>query len=402
MNKKTILITGATGFLGGYITRELFEADFRLILLVRKKAEVKATERLLEIFPAGNPSESVFNTRLDRIEIIEGDISTNRLGIDTDEYVRLAETVDEVFHCAAATKFINDTSDTLTRTNVLGAEHIALFCIVGKQKRLHYISTAYVAGKRRNKVFENELENDQLFNNNYERSKYDAERAISTYAKRYQIPCTIYRPSIIVGDMKTGYTKNYDNIYVFGKGLIRLKNHEMRMDPQAREIDNWNAVNPFQYLRFPGDKYGTINLVPIDYASRAIVAISQNANSINNTFHIVNPLAPTLGELAEWLKVATGVHRLKIASLHEFQVYPYTIEEKLFLQGTGAFQPYLFGEPYFDSTNTRSLLSSTGIECPMITQEMVSRFIQYAIDTNWGKIKKKQRLYASTDAILKF
>jgi hypothetical protein len=140
-------------------------------------------------------------------------------------------------------------------------------------------------------------------------------------------------------------------------------------------------------LRIPVDKYGTINLVPIDYVSHAIVAISEQRESINKTFHIVNPSPPTLGELAEWMTVAMDVHRIKIAPMYEFQIQPHTLEEKLFLKGTETFQPYMFGEPYFDSTNTRKLLSGTAIECPLITQELINRFIQYAENTNWGNRK---------------
>src|SRR4030043_64193 len=102
--QKTVLITGATGFLGSYITRGLFEAGFHLKLLVRKTAQAQAEERFIEICPP---------------------------------------------------------------FGIAGTELITLFCMTRKLKRLHHISTAYVAGKRRDTVLENELERGQLFNNNY-------------------------------------------------------------------------------------------------------------------------------------------------------------------------------------------------------------------------------------------
>lgn len=386
MKHKTILITGATGFLGSYIARELSEAGFHIKLLVRKKSAIRAKERLPEIFPPYGIAESAFHSprNQNHLEIIEGDISKSYLGLDITDYLRLAETIDEVFHCAAATKFDNDIRDVHTQTNVFGTELIALFCITKKLKRLHYISTAYVAGRRRGTIFEDELEKKQLFNNNYERSKYTAERKISMFARHYQIPYTIYRPSIITGDAATGYTKNYDNMYVFGKGLSYLKNYEMRNRYKSKELTNSGNVNGFPSLKVPGDKYGTINLVPVDYAARSIVTLSRHEESLNRTFHIVNPSPPTLGELAEWMKVATGVHHVKLIPMHEFHVQQHTLQEKLFFHWTKAFRPYMFGEPSFDSTGTRNLLRGTGIECPLITQELMNRFLQYAIDTNWG------------------
>lgn len=387
MKQKTVLITGATGFLGSYITKELFESGFHLKLLVRKASDTTARERFYGTLPAFANTKFPFNIPPDRIEIIEGDISKSYLGLNTTDYLKLVNTVDEVFHCAAATKFDNDASDTLTQTNVLGTELIASLCATKTPKRLHYISTAYVAGKRCNTVFENELEKNQLFNNNYERSKYIAERNLSVFVKRYRIPYTIYRPSIIIGDTVTGYTKNYDNIYVFGKGLSYLKNYETRDKNNYKNSGGIisNNISHSTPLRIPGDKHGAINLIPVDYAAQTIVAISRRTESINNTFHIVNPSPPTLGELAEWMKVATGIHNVKIVPMHEFQVSPHTQQEKLLLKGTEAFLPYMFGEPYFDCTNTRNLLSGTGIECPLITQELINRFIQFAVNTNWGK-----------------
>lgn len=388
MRQKTILITGATGFLGGYITRELFDAGFHLKLLIRNLADRQAKERISEVFPSVGTIVFAYDSLSDRIEIINGDVSLERFGLNAQDYSRLSNAVDEVFHCAAATKFYNESDNSLLHTNVYGTEHIARFCLTKKLKRLHYMSTAYVAGTRRDTVFEHELEIGQTFNNNYEKSKFDAERLLMQFISQYNIPTTIYRPSIIVGDSKTGFTRNYDSIYVFGKRLSLLKNYEIRNRHKDAGCSSRNNIGYPPSLRIPGDKHATINLVPVDYVTQAIVAISGLEQSINKTFHIVNPSPPTLGELGEWMTVATGIHRIKIVPMYEFNIRPYSLQEKVFLQGTEAFQPYMFGEPYFDSTNTRAMLSGTAIECPLITQELINRFVQYAIDTNWGKKKQ--------------
>lgn len=384
MEQKTILITGATGFLGGYITRELSQLGFHLKLLIRGATRGMAKERFLEMHSFGGRG-SASGVLPGQFEIIEGDISKNDLGLGRVDYLRLAETVDEVFHCAAATKFTSDRSDLHANTNITGTRHVSLFSVRGKLKRFHYMSTAYVAGRRRDTVLENELEKGQAFNNSYEESKYEAEKRLLPFAQQHRLLYTVYRPSIITGDTITGYTRNYDNIYIFGKGLSRLKERELRNNGKGEGIsDPAKTCFPVS-LRVPGDKHSTVNLIPVDYAARAIVALSRRVESINKAFHIVNPSPPTLGELAEWMRTALGVYHVRVAPLHEFQLTPHTLQERLFLQKTQAFQPYLFGEPYFDFSNTRSLLSGTGIECPLITQEIVNRYIQYAIDTNWGE-----------------
>lgn len=376
MKFKTVLLTGATGFLGDYLAQGFLKQGVRLKLLLRNTSSPNASYG--------------FCGTSKNLEFITGDITKEYLGLEKEVYLRLQAEVDEVFHCAAATRFDDHFDNTLVNTNVRGTERILRFCLFNKPKRLHYVSTAYVAGVRRDTVFEHELEKGQAFNNDYEKSKFEAERLVSSFARQWDIPVTIYRPSIIVGDSRTGFTKKYDNIYVFGKGLCRLKNYEMRNNYQSAGFISRNCTGLPTSLRINGDMYSTINLIPVDYASNAIVAIAMQTKSINKTFHIVNPSPPTLGELTEWMKVATGFHHVRIASAREFQIHPPGLQERQYLQGTEAFQPYMFGEPDYDSTNTRNLLSGTGIECPLITQELISRFIQYAIDTNWGK--KKQPL----------
>ncbi|MDG6026393.1 MAG: NAD-dependent epimerase/dehydratase family protein [Candidatus Brocadia sp.] len=387
MKRKTMLITGATGFLGSFITRQLFEAGFNLILLIRNSNQVRARDRISEVFPSFEDAKTELMSRKlsDRVEIAEGDISQKHFGLQAMEYSRISDAVDEVFHCAAATKFHHESDHMLMQTNVYGTEHLAWFCLSGKRKKLHYISTAYVAGTRRDTVFEHELVKNQTFNNNYEKSKFDAEKLLRQFTAKYNIPATVYRPSIIIGDSRTGVTRNYDNIHVFGRGLHRLKNYETQKSNKDTPRSCKKSAGYPPALRIPGDKHATINLVPVDYVTQAIVAISGQEQSVNKTFQIVNPSPPTLGELAEWMTVATGIHRVSIVPRYEFQMQPETLEEKLFLKGTETFQPYMFGEPYFDSTSTRTMLSGTKIECPLITQEVINRLIQYALDTNWGK-----------------
>lgn len=399
MKQKTILITGATGFLGSFISRELLDAGFNLVLLIRNSKQMRARERISDVFPLLDTEAKPVSARLSgRVEVVEGDISHKHFGLHARDYSRLSGTVDEVFHCAAATKFHHESDDMLVQTNIYGTEHSAWFCLSGKRKRFHYMSTAYVAGTRRDTIFEYELEKNQTFNNSYEKSKFNAEKLLRQLAARYNIPTTIYRPSIVIGDSRTGVTRNYDNIYVFGKGLHHLKNYETQKNEDAPRSSK-KSLGYSPSLRIPGDKHATINLVPVDYVTQAIVAISRQEQSINKTFQIVNPSPPTLGELAEWMTFATGVHRVRIVPRYEFQIQPETFEEKLFLKGTETFQPYMFGEPYFDSTNTRIMLSGTTIECPFITQEVINRFIQYALDTNWGKKNTLMKENCRTDKL---
>ncbi|MCF6148690.1 MAG: SDR family oxidoreductase [Candidatus Kuenenia sp.] len=384
MRKRTLLITGATGFLGSCLAEKYLDNGYGLKLLVRNRQRTPLKEIFSEIF--SEKTMQKLNAFAGRVELIEGDISLENLGLPVDDYLRLADTVDEVLHCAAATKFENDRNDTLTQTNIYGSLRVARFCSIQKIKRFHYVSTAYVAGKRRGTVFETELENGQKFNNTYEQSKFEAEKRISSFAEQQGIPLTVYRPSIITGDSGTGFTRNYDNIYAFCRELVRLTTYETRMKlrDSSTLTEGKHADLPVS-LRIPGDKHSTINLIPVDYAASAIFHISVQKETTGKTFHIVNPSPPTIEEIAEWLKVATGIYSVRIVPKHEFHITEPNTWEKNFLKKTETFQSYMFGEACFDSANTREFLAGSNIDCPLITQEFISRIIQYAIDAKWGK-----------------
>lgn len=147
-----------------------------------------------------NNDKSLHELFIINVEIHEGDITSRGLGLEKQEYRRLCNEVDEVFHCAAVTHFEIQGDDEHISVNVKGTENVLQFANSGKQKRFHYISTAYVAGKQNGIICENKIVREPLFNNEYERSKFIAEQVVIKYAESNDISYTIYRPSKIVGN----------------------------------------------------------------------------------------------------------------------------------------------------------------------------------------------------------
>ncbi|MBT6045814.1 MAG: NAD-dependent epimerase/dehydratase family protein, partial [Candidatus Scalindua sp.] len=195
--EKTILVTGSTGFLGSAITQRLLVSGCKLKLLIRKRDNDSSQisyvlESLLKELILGNQSDEDLQYQcrvvgegsnkdkllqelfISNVEIYEGDITSRGFGLETQEYTRLCNEVDEVFHCAAVTHFEMQGADEHMVVNVKGTENVLQFANSGKQKRFHYISTAYVAGKQNGIIGENKMVNEPLFNNEYERSKFVA------------------------------------------------------------------------------------------------------------------------------------------------------------------------------------------------------------------------------------
>ena len=399
--QKIILVTGSTGFLGSAVTRRLLVSGYRLRLLIRKRDNDILTtsfgregaikelilgnqfdEHLLEQDSmAGDrvgADESLYDLFLSNVEIFEGDITSRDLGLEKNEYKRLCYEVDEVFHCAAATHFENQRADELVIVNVKGTENMLQFADSGKQKRFHYISTAYVAGKQDGIIYENEMVNEPLFNNEYERSKFIAEQVVIKYAKSNEIPYTIYRPSIIVGDSKTGVTCKFDNLYTFAKVLFNIRN----------ALTNHKSENLNDITVRVRCSDALINLVPVDYVADAIVAILKEKQPADKIFHITNPNPPELSELRDLLMHVLGINGINVLIDGQLEHERLSTMERLFLRQTRTYYSYLFSRLRFDCRNTQSVLKRAGITCPVITKDLAKVIVDFAISHNWGDRKR--------------
>ena len=400
--EKTILVTGSTGFLGSAITQRLLVSGCKLKLLIRKRDNDSSQisyvlESLLKELILGNQSDEDLQYQcrvvgegsnkdkllqelfISNVEIYEGDITSRGFGLETQEYTRLCNEVDEVFHCAAVTHFEMQGADEHMVVNVKGTENVLQFANSGKQKRFHYISTAYVAGKQNGIIGENKMVNEPLFNNEYERSKFVAEQLVIEYAKSNDIPYTIYRPGIIVGDSKTGATCKFDNLYLFVKVLFNVKN-------SFAEYKNGDLSDTI--IRVPGDPDALINLVPIDYVADAIVAILEKRESIGGIYHITNPNPPRLCELRDLVVALLEIKDMYVEINRELEKQSLNTVEKLFLRQTRSYYSYLFSKLRFNDSNTQKALEGTGIICPHMTKELVAVLIDYAVSHNWGEEKR--------------
>ncbi len=403
--EKVFLVTGSTGFLGGAITRRLLVSGYRLRLLIRKRdndtspnsfgRESTIKELILEnqlnecltgqrsmTDDRAGTDESLYDLFLSNVEIFEGNITSRDLGLEEEDYKRLCCEVDEVFHCAAATHFEEQRVGELMVVNVEGTKKMLQFANSGKQKKFHYVSTAYVAGKQNDIVYENELVDEEpLFNNEYERSKFIAEQVVIKYARDNEIPYTIYRPGIIVGDSKTGATCKFDNLYIFMKVLCNIQKSFIN-----HESEGLNDIT----VRVPGIPDALINLVPVDYVADAIVVILKAKESINKIFHITNPYPPELDELRDLLMPVLGIEGINVKIDGQMEHKHLSAMERLFLRQTRTYYSYLFSRLRFDCRNTQSVLESTGIICPAITRGLVNVLVDFAISHNWGDEKQTE------------
>ncbi|UTT44365.1 SDR family oxidoreductase [Exiguobacterium aurantiacum] len=195
-----IFMTGATGFLGGRLARELIHRGHNLCVLARTPEKV----------------EAMFSQDERRsITVLAGDLTAPFLGADEDFITNHDRGFDLVLHMAALVKFDEELRDELFETNLTGTKQALALAKALHCPRFFHVSTAYTLGARENGD-ETLYATDQTFHNPYEESKAHAEQAV--WDARHDLAVSIFRPAIIVGDSKTGEADSKFTMY----GYMRL------------------------------------------------------------------------------------------------------------------------------------------------------------------------------------
>ena len=277
----TVFLTGFPGFLGSALVERLLDRhddDTTVTCLIQSKYRTEAEARADEI-EAGSDSES-------RIDLVEGDITEGDLGLG-DDYEDLQEASVEVYHLAAIYDLTMD-REPGKQVNIEGTRHVLDFAEGGDVDRLHYVSTVVVSGLYEGRFTEAMLQEGQLFGNYYESTKHMAE--VLVQGRMDEIPTTIYRPAVAVGDSETGETQKYDGPYAFVEALLDQGD---------------NAVIPAPR----GASDAEFNLVPRDFVVDALAYLSGIDESEGKVYHLADPDPPTTTELIKTFGEALGKKR---------------------------------------------------------------------------------------------
>jgi thioester reductase-like protein len=334
MADRLVFFTGFPGFIGSRVVDALLrdDPDVRVAALVEPKMADRARQA------AG---------RLDsaRIEVIEGDITDRRLGLSDDVYERIRAEVAIVYHLAA----IYDLSvplEVAQRVNVDGTGNVLDLCAACERlERLNYVSTAYVAGDRNGVVYEHELVFGQRFKNHYESTKFQAE--VWVRERMAEVPTTVYRPAIVVGDSKTGETQKFDGPYYMLRTIART----MRLGGRIPQFGASSA--PF-------------NVVPVDFVVDALAAAAADPATVGETLHLVDPEPITALELMRTLskEYAGREPSYKLPSKAvELSLRTKTVR-KAFSGAPPESIVYLNHPVRFDTRRASDLLSRHGLHCP--------------------------------------
>jgi len=278
-----VFLTGGTGLLGSYLIGDLLRSGVKLAVLVRGNRFESAVSRVENLVARW---ESRAGHALPRPVVLEGNLSEPGLGLSGDSLRWVRENCQSILHNAASLTFHAESEEGEPwRSNLYGTQYLLEFARETQIREFHHVSTAYVCGLRQDLVLEDELDVGQQHGNDYEVSKFQAEKLVRK--ADFLDSVTVYRPAIILGDSQTGYTTTFHGFYVPLKLVSTLLTRSAvpGATPEGMaEIIKMVSERLREILQLQGHE--SKNLVPVDWCSRVITEIFKNPKHHQKTYHL--------------------------------------------------------------------------------------------------------------------
>jgi len=337
---ETILITGFPGFIAQKLVLRLLaqEPTIELVLL-RRASDAEASSAFFDALAAGERA---------RVREIEGDPAALDFGLSGEEYRELAASIERVFHFAS-------TIDSAERGSFLASQNIAcarevieLARATPRLRGVVLLSSVSVSGGRTGTILEEELSAGQSFRSKLEESLATVELMFEREAR---LPQLVLRPAQIVGDSVSGEMDRLGFPYPW---LVLI-------DRSPEEL----------VLPVPQRPDAMVQIVPIDYVTRAAVFLAGRFEAYGRRFHLVDSEPPTLREFLEIAAISAGkrlVPGFNAGALTRGLVAKPTL--RLFSQSARSLLDLFAASPRFDTRNADALLGAAGIECPRVASYM--------------------------------
>lgn len=354
---QTLLITGGTGALGQSLL-----------------AALAATENIDRIYALTRRSELA--SQFTKVRIVRGDVTRgNTLGLHPALASEIAYEVTAILHGAANTRF-SAPLGTARRVNCEGTRHMLNFAAGCRRlERFGYLSTVYVAGKRRGRISESELNHATGFVNAYEQSKFEAEALLRLHKDR--LPIGVFRLSTILGEARTGTVTKIGAVH-----------HALRFI--------YRGLAPM----IPGTPESRVDLVSLEYAVSAVVELFWNCFQPGVTYHVCAggdalPLADfldmTLASFLRWRPAwrKRTIEKPAVVDLTTFRLFTRSVEEigeptlRRSVSAIKHFAPQLAYPKLFDDGVCARALAGSLVVRPQL-REFFPRVVKFLVETRWG------------------
>jgi thioester reductase-like protein len=363
----SVFLTGGTGFLGAFLLHELLQqTEAEIYCLIRSANAEEGKQKLRGVLASYGLSDEGLNSRI--IPVV-GDLSAPFFGLSAQQFQTLAHTVDSIYHSGALVNWIYP-YERLKPTNVLGTQEVLRLASQSRPKTVHYISTIAVFPVLANaevKVIheQDRLDHGGVLYGGYSQSKWVAEKLVML-ARDRGVPVCVYRPALITGHSQTGVWNTDDVLCRAIKSSI-----ELRAAPEAE---------------------ARLNLVPVDYVSKAVVRLSTRAESVGRVFHLAHSRPVPWSELVTWIRsfgypmqpVPYEKWRAQLLELGRFKENAAYFLLPLFSLSLSQAGPRVVRNiPEFDCQNTLTGLAATSIACPLVDKQVFESYFSYFMRTGF-------------------
>lgn len=372
-NRNFILLTGATGQIGRYLLRDLLQQGQQVAVLVRGRDGAPAKQRIANVVEEW---ETTTGISMPMPVCLEGDTTQEGFGLSFEDRSWVIDHCDTMFHNAASIDFNGGGTGATWDNNVSSAHRTLEVCRDAKIDHLAYVSTAYVCGQRKDLIHEHELDAGQTFRNEYEHSKYEAERIVRESKAPDVI--TVLRPAVVVGDHATGQTNAYHSFY-------RLPQFTRMIAGAADKDANGHWTHDVR-IALTGQERR--NLVAVDWVSAAMVAIVRNSDCYGKTFHLTPKQHTTACEIEIALQRYFHYTGVKFVGRQEIDVTQGSAEEQRFYEYIGDYADYWEEDPQFDRSETDA--ATKNVVENRIDVDCLVRLIDYAVRSRFGRKRNRK------------
>jgi len=360
----------------------LYLKGYRIIVIGRAAGSEPPESRILRILKWFSiPEPAPFNSKESRLKVYDADFSKTRLGLGDDDYNEICRLTDIIIHAASDTSFAETSRNRVFEANVENLQRIITLAGDGKVSCFHYISSAFGSGT-------DFIDNPEIpfrsgnYTNVYEESKAEAEKKVTQLCGKLSIPFTLIRPSIVFGDSDTGRALKFNALYYPVKSLMHIRdiyiNNIKKCGTKDTEkhgifIDEDGILHlPVRlYLKEPGK----INLIPVNYFTKAVTAIIENPED-KGIYNIANPDPLSVESLIEYTESFLKIRGIEPVYGNAAKVIRNPAEE-LFDHFIKPYLPYLSDQRFFPA--------GTFDQPPCVTYDIFERCMNYAVSTQWGK-----------------
>ncbi|MFG2050637.1 thioester reductase domain-containing protein [Micromonospora sp. NPDC048935] len=363
---REILLTGASGFLGAFLLRDLMRrTTARVHCLVRGADRDEATGRLLASLEWYRVRDEV---DLDRLVVSVGDLAAPSLGLTDEEFDDLARRVDVVYHAGATVSWLRPYTE-LAAANVGGTREVLRLAARHRTVPVHYISTTGVFAQNADDLPvrpDDPTGPAESLRNGYLQSKWVSEQVIGL-ARERGLPVSVYRVDVVCGDQERGACQTRDFVWLSLKGLI-----------QAGAVPDRIA--------------GALHMVPVDYVSGAVVRLSADPAAAGRTFHLFNEQTQDFGAFVDHLR-AFG-YQLRELDWDAWRELVRADGDNAMTPLLDSFEAIMGGDgratyPPMDVTDTVRALGGA-LACPPIDRALFEKYVGFFVGAGYFPATTKE------------